>query len=131
MRQDPVGQDPTEPYVLPDVAGQALGAVVAHHEPWLERPEAAAERHLPVTEVDDGARLALLVAQVGGGDGGGVPHGPGGAEPEAGAVEGGEEPLGPVVQPRVAPGGAAGRPEEGPGGCSSDLRMWRARPAAP
>jgi hypothetical protein len=47
-----------------DVRAQPLHAVVADHQPELERPEAAAERDLPVAVIDHRARLRRLVLQV-------------------------------------------------------------------
>ena len=76
-----------------DVRAQPLGAVPAEHEPQLEGAEPAAERDLPVAEVDDGAGVGGGVAQVlredrqGAGEGGPV------GDPEQGGVEAGEQPL--------------------------------------
>ena len=60
----PAGQLLGQGDVAADVGAQALGAVPAEDEPQLQRTEPAAERDLPVAEVDDGAGLGRGVAQV-------------------------------------------------------------------
>ena len=49
--------------VLAQVVAQAARAVAAQHPPQLQRPEATAERHVPVAVVDDLAGLAGCVAR--------------------------------------------------------------------
>lgn len=44
---------------------QALDTVATQHKPELDATEPAAERELPVAVVNDGARVALLGAEVG------------------------------------------------------------------
>lgn len=44
---------------------QSLNAVAAQDEPELDASESSAESELPVTVVDDGARVAFLGAEVG------------------------------------------------------------------
>ena len=89
----PAGQFLGQGDVRADVGAQPLGAVPAQHEPQLERAEPAAQRDLPVAEVDDGAGVGGGVAQVLGEDrqraGERRPVG----DPEQGGVEAGEQPL--------------------------------------
>ena len=72
---------------------QPLHAVVTQHEPQLERPETASQRHLPVPVVEHRAARRRLVQQVLGQDGQGVDQGSAVGYPEAGAIEVGEHPF--------------------------------------
>ena len=82
-------------------AAQSFGAVVTDDEPELERTEPATERDVPVAIVDDGARLARLVAQVLGQHAERVDERPAVGEVEHVAVEVGEQPLVRVEAPTV------------------------------
>ena len=93
VRGGPAGQLLGQGDVRADVGAQPLRAVPAQDEPQLEGAEPAAERDLPVAEVDDGAGVGGRVAQVlredrqRAGERGAV------GDPEEGRVEAGEQPL--------------------------------------
>ena len=72
---------------------QAFHAIVADHEPQLQRAEAAAELNVPVAIVDHRARFRGLVAQVFRQNAQRLDERLAVGDPEAVAVEVGEHPL--------------------------------------
>ena len=60
----PVRECLSQLHVAAYVMLQAFDAVMADHEPQLQRAETAAELNMPVAIVDDRARFRSLIAQV-------------------------------------------------------------------
>ena len=79
--------------MLANVMLQAFDAVVADHEPQLQRAEAASQLNVPVAVVDDCSRFGGLIPQVFRQDAQGLNQRLAVGDPEAVAVEVGEHPF--------------------------------------
>ena len=91
--RDPLGELLRQLHVAANVVLQAFDAVVADHEPQLQRAEAAAELDVPVAVVDDRSRFGGLIAQVFGQDAERLNERFAVGDPEAVAIEVGEHPF--------------------------------------
>src|SRR5258708_1558022 len=60
----PLGELLRQLHVLPNVVLQTLDAIMADHEPQLQRAEPPPELNVPISIVDYGARFRGLIAQV-------------------------------------------------------------------
>jgi len=61
---DPLAERLRERDVTADVVAQAFDAIVADHEPELERAKPPSERDLPVPVVDDRSGFGRAISQV-------------------------------------------------------------------
>src|SRR5579862_3262942 len=72
---------------------QSFDAVMADHEPQLQRAETASELDVPVAVVDDRSRFACLIAKIFGQDAQGLNQRLAVGHPETAAVKVGEHPF--------------------------------------
>src|SRR5579871_4774323 len=89
----PAGESLRELDVPLDVISQAVHAVVADHEPELERPESPSRRNLPVPIVEHRAGVARHVLEIFGKDAERLDEARALAHVKHAAVEIGEHPL--------------------------------------